>query len=55
VFVYHHERLAATLKGRAATAFLLRVERCDEHGAQLVMATLTGNYKRGNERAGPRR
>lgn len=54
VFIYHHDRFAVTLSGREAVNFLLRMERSDEPGAQLVMAKATGNYKRGNERASRR-
>ena len=50
VIIYHHDRLASTLTGRAGVDFLQRVERADEQAAQLLMAKATGNYKRGNER-----
>lgn len=52
VEVRHHGRLAATLRGAAATDFLQDVERGDP---QQLMARVTGNYKRGNERPGARR
>ena len=48
VTVLHHGRVATTLRGLAATRFLEEVERGDP---QLVMARVTGNYRRGNERA----
>ena len=48
VVILHHGRTAATLRGARATDFLARVESED---AQLLMATLTGNYRRGNERS----
>jgi hypothetical protein len=49
VVIRHHGRVAATLRGGAAARFLTEVE----HGEpQQLMARLTGNYKRGNERAG---
>jgi hypothetical protein len=47
VLVYHHGRLATTLRGRRAVDFLEDVVTGDE---QLLMARLTGNYKLGNER-----
>ena len=47
VVITHHGRTAATLRGAKASAFLAEVETQD---AQLLMAKLTGNYKRGNER-----
>ncbi len=50
--IRHHGRLATTLRGAAALNFLSDVERGDP---QQVMARVTGNYKRGNERSGTRR
>jgi hypothetical protein len=47
VVVSHHGKRAATLRGNAAAGFLRDVERRDP---QHVMARVTGNYKRGNER-----
>jgi hypothetical protein len=50
VRLLHHGRLAATLRDREAADFLAEVESGDERTAQQLMARLTGNYKRGNER-----
>ena len=47
VVIWHHGRVAATLRGAAAARFLTDVERGDP---QQLMARVTGNYKRGNER-----
>ena len=47
VVIRHHGRIAATLRGSAADRFLAEVERADP---QHLMARVTGNYKRGNER-----
>lgn len=47
VVITHHGRRAATLRGAAAARFLSDVESGDP---QELMARLTGNYKRGNER-----
>ncbi|MCP3995317.1 MAG: hypothetical protein GY722_09660 [bacterium] len=47
VVVTHRGRQAAVLRGRAAERFLEKVASGD---AQEVMARVTGNYKRGNER-----
>jgi hypothetical protein len=47
VLVTHQGRRAATLRGEAAARFLREVESGD---AQRLMARVTGNYKRGNER-----
>ena len=51
VVVTHHARVAVILRGRAATKFVSDVARGDP---QEVMARVTGNYKRGNERSGRR-
>jgi hypothetical protein len=50
VEILHRGQLAATLRGHQARDFLSEVETADEDGAQQLMARLTGNYKRGNER-----
>lgn len=47
VVVTHHGRPAATLRGRRAAAFL---EDVQDEDPQELMARLTGNYRRGNER-----
>jgi len=52
VEIHHHGRLAATLRRSSAVKFLDDVERGDP---QQVMARVTGNYKRGNERSGTHR
>ena len=48
--ILHHGRVASTLRGHDATDFLSEVEACDQVDAQQLMARITGNYKRGNER-----
>ena len=52
VVISHHGRVATILRGRQADAFLMKVETTD---SQELMARLTGNYKRGNERGTPHR
>lgn len=49
VFVSWEGRTVKTLKGKEAERFLARVENAEPQEAQLVMAKLTGNFKRGNE------
>ena len=48
--ILHHGRLATTLRGSDAKEFLTEVDTADEDSAQQLMARVTGNYKRGNER-----
>jgi hypothetical protein len=50
VVVHHRGRLAATLRGQAALEFQDEVDGADLDSQQQLMARLTGNYKRGNER-----
>lgn len=47
VTITHHGKTATTLRGARAEEFVAEVEVGDE---QELMARLTGNYKRGNER-----
>jgi hypothetical protein len=54
VVVLHHGRVATTLRGAKAHAFIEEVEQCDSDAAQQLMARATGNYKRGNERTAQR-
>lgn len=50
VIVTWYGRPVTTLAGKAAQKFLARIEGLDDHAAQLVMARVTGNFKRGNEK-----
>lgn len=47
VVVTHNNRTATVLRGRKAEEFIADVDSGDD---QAVMARVTGNYKRGNER-----
>lgn len=49
IVIVHHGRVAATLRGRRAEEFVAEVSDRDD---QELMARVTGNYKRGNERMG---
>ncbi|QDP96408.1 hypothetical protein FOE78_11285 [Microlunatus elymi] len=51
VVITHHGIKATVLRGRRAADFIEDVESED---AQLLMARLTGNYRRGNERTARR-
>lgn len=48
--VFHHGRKAASLRGPKADQFETALARTDTAGQQRLMAKVTGNYKRGNER-----
>ena len=55
VFIYCRGKLVKNLKGQAAQRFLDKINGLTPHEAQLVMAKVTGNFKRGNEREGSNR
>lgn len=50
VEVLHRGKLASTLRGADAVDFIAEVESGEFADGQQLMARLTGNYKRGNER-----
>lgn len=43
-------RVVTRLRARAAAEFVAELEAAPEYNAQQLMARVTGNYKRGNER-----
>ena len=49
VVITHHGREATVLRGVKADRFVADLGATDDDG-QALMARLTGNYKRGNER-----
>ena len=50
VFLFWNGKQVKILKGQEAQKFLKRITGLDSHQSQLVMAKITGNFKRGNER-----
>lgn len=50
VFISWLGRQVAILKGESASSFLRKVESVGSEDAQILMAKVTGNFKRGNER-----
>ncbi|NJN50485.1 MAG: hypothetical protein HC809_00465 [Gammaproteobacteria bacterium] len=50
VDVLHHGKLASTLRSMVAAEFLSEAAELSSSEAQQLMARVTGNYKRGNER-----
>lgn len=51
VVIRHHGTTATVLRGAAAADFLAEIDSGDP---QLLMARVTGNYRRGNERTARR-
>lgn len=50
VEIFHHGRLASTLRGSDADDFKQETQDETSAEAQQLMARVTGNYKHGNER-----
>ncbi|MCB1666270.1 MAG: hypothetical protein KDI28_10845 [Pseudomonadales bacterium] len=50
VEILHFGKPAAVLRAADARKFLAKAEQADELALQHLMARVTGNYKRGNER-----
>lgn len=50
VEVLHHGKLASTLRGSDALEFLAEAQGAGSAEVQQLLARVTGNFKRGNER-----
>lgn len=50
VTVYFENRAVTHLTGKQAVKFLQSADTANEDDQQLLMARVTGNFKRGNER-----
>ena len=50
VLLYYEGKLVKTLAGKHAQKFLAQIDGLEDKDAQLIMAKVTGNFKRGNER-----
>lgn len=51
VFIEYHGKQVTTLKGKEAEKIIKRIEQAaTDHDVQLILAKVTGNFKRGNEK-----
>jgi hypothetical protein len=50
ISIFWNGKEVTILKGKNAQKFSLQIENATEIEAQLIMAKITGNFKRGNER-----
>lgn len=50
VFVSYEGKQVTTLSGKKAEEFIAKIQNCKGKEAQLIMAKVTGNFKRGNEK-----
>ncbi|WP_226537320.1 hypothetical protein [Fictibacillus halophilus] len=51
VFIDYNGKTVTTLKGKEAEKIIKRIEQAaTDHEVQLILAKVTGNFKRGNEK-----
>ena len=50
VFISYEGKQVTTLSGKKADAFIAKIQIAESKDAQLIMAKVTGNFKRGNEK-----
>ncbi|MCM3718045.1 ABC transporter ATP-binding protein [Fictibacillus phosphorivorans] len=51
IFMDDHGKTVTTLKGKEADKIIKRIEQAStDHEVQLILAKVTGNFKRGNEK-----
>lgn len=50
VFIFWYGKQVMILKGKDSDKFLARIAGADLRESQLIMAKVTGNFKRGNEK-----
>jgi len=51
VFISYEGRQVTALSGKKAEDFIRKIQTAKGKEAQLIMAKVTGNFKRGNEKA----
>ena len=52
VFIYWKGKQVSILSDTKAESFISDISSAEEKEAQLIMAKVTGNFKRGNEKSG---
>ena len=50
VFIYWNDKQVSILRGKESDRFLSKMKNASIKEAQLSMAKITGNFKRGNEK-----
>jgi len=50
VFISYEGKQVTILSGKKAEEFIVKIQNCERKEAQLIMAKVTGNFKRGNEK-----
>ena len=51
VLIDRNGKMVTTLRGKKAVSFTAKMDELDFSGQQQMMARITGNYKRGNEKS----
>lgn len=52
--IFWHGKPVMLIKGKAALKLTGKLQGADEQETQLILAKVTGNFKRGNERQAPK-
>ena len=55
VFLYWYGRQVSILRGKESERFIAKIKNVDIKEAQLIIAKITGNFKRGNEKDNKKR
>ncbi|MCK5124730.1 MAG: hypothetical protein KAR42_00595 [candidate division Zixibacteria bacterium] len=55
LFIYWHHKQVMILKDKKAAEVSGKLKKASPEQAQMILAKLTGNFKRGNERLGGNR
>lgn len=50
IFIYHYGKQVMILKEQKASQLLKRLHNATKEDTQLILAKVTGNFKRGNEK-----
>ncbi|MHC5374334.1 hypothetical protein ACYSNU_11105 [Enterococcus sp. LJL120] len=50
IFIYHYGKQVMILSGKRSAQLLKKLEKATPEESQLILAKITGNFKRGNEK-----
>ena len=50
VLIYHYDKQIKVISGKKSKSLIEKLEWSNEDEEQMVLAKITGNFKRGNER-----
>ena len=55
VFLYWYGKQVSILRGKESERFIAKIKNVNKKEAQLIIAKITGNFKRGNEKDNKKR